>query len=248
MAVIGVPADAGAVSPTIPIAHIVAPIPTVGPLFYSAARRRHNCSASIVRSASRDLVLTAAHCITGRGAGIQFVPGYNRGRVPYGVWTAVQVYVDPSWKSRQDPRHDVVILKMGRQKRGTHSVGIQDVVGGNYLGVAPPSGTQVQVPAYPAGINDSPISCVNSIYRTAGYPGFDCHRYVSGTSGAPFLRSIGPDHRQVVVGVIGGLHQGGCLESTSYSAPFGSDTLRVLRRAALGSTPDVLPRPGSGGC
>jgi hypothetical protein len=51
-----------------------------------------------------------------------------------------------------------------------------------------------------------------------------------------------------VVGVIGGLHQGGCSADTSYSAPFLPDVYQVWLRATLGKTPDVLPRPGSSGC
>jgi hypothetical protein len=245
---IGHPTSVAATSPQIPEAHHVGPIRSLGPLFLAGLQQPHTCSASVVLSPSRDLVLTAAHCITGTGAGIQFVPGYHDGETPYGVWTAAQVYVDPSWTSRQDAQHDVAILKMQRQQRDGRSVGVEDVVGGNVLGFAPPNGTRVSVPAYPVGIDDNPINCRNTIYRTDGYPSFDCHYYFDGTSGAPFLQSIGGRHGQVVVGVIGGLHQGGCVDYTSYSSPFGPDTYRLWIRATLGLGPDVLPPPGSPGC
>lgn len=51
-----------------------------------------------------------------------------------------------------------------------------------------------------------------------------------------------------VVGVIGGLHQGGCFPWTSYSAPFDSATAAVFTRAATGGAADVLPVPGGDGC
>lgn len=91
-------------------------------------------------------------------------------------------------------------------------------VSGNVLEVTPPNGARVRVPAYVAGINDDPIICGNSTYHTLGYTSFNCHSYYGGTSGAPFVRTVGADHHQVVGGVIGGLHQGGCFEETSHSS------------------------------
>jgi Trypsin len=227
--------------------------PTLGPLFRAGLDHPHNCSASVLASASHDLVITAAHCLVGSGAGVEFVPGYRDGNAPYGVWTASQAYVDPSWTASQDPRHDVAILKVQRQQRGGRWVGVQDVVGANRLGPAPADGASVRVPAYAMGLGDEPIGCQSSLYRTGGYPGFDCPGYVGGTSGAPFLLSAAPATSTatdggVVVGVIGGLHQGGCSDDTSYSAPFGPAVNSLLQRATAGLTPDVLPPAGSSGC
>jgi len=228
---------------------------TAGPLFLAGLGQPHSCSASVVASASRDLVLTAAHCVTGAGAGVQFVPGYEDGRTPYGVWTASAVYVDPSWTARQDPRHDVAILKIRRQLRSGRWQGVQDVVGANLLGLAPPDGTQIGVPAYSTGLDDGPINCRNSMSRTDGYGTFDCAGYPGGTSGAPFLASFAPPwlagvHQglSVVVGVIGGLHQGGCSDDTSYSSPFGPEVYLLWLRATLGLAADVLPPPDASDC
>jgi hypothetical protein len=228
--------------------------PTVGPVFLAGLDRPHTCSASVLASAGHDLVITAAHCLVGSGAGVQFVPGYRDGNTPYGVWTASQAYVDPSWTANQDPRYDVAILKMQRQHRNGRWVGVQDVVGANRLGPAPADGATVEVPAYPMGLDDEPMSCENTLYRTEGYPGFDCAGYVGGTSGAPFLLSsgstapAGSGEGAVIVGVIGGLHQGGCSDDTSYSAPFGPAVYLLRQRATAGLSPDVLPAAGSAGC
>jgi hypothetical protein len=48
--------------------------------------------------------------------------------------------------------------------------------------------------------------------------------------------------------VIGGLHQGGCEPSTSYSARLGRPALAVLRRAADHARADVFPQRPSDGC
>jgi hypothetical protein len=231
--------------------------PTLGPLFLSGLDQPHNCSASVLASASHDLVITAAHCLVGSGAGVQFVPGYRDGNAPYGVWTVTQAYVDPAWTADQDPRYDVAILKVRPQQRGGRPVGVQDVVGANRLGVVPADGAAVRVPAYALGLEDEPIGCQSPLYRTEGYPGFDCPGYVGGTSGAPFLLPEAPaptaasaadSDGDVIVGVIGGLHQGGCSDDTSYSAPFGPAVYQLRQRASAGLTPDVLPPAGSSGC
>lgn len=229
--------------------------PTLGPLFLAGIGQPHSCSASVVASASRDLVITAAHCLAGSGAGVEFVPGYRDGSTPYGVWTAAQAYVDRSWTADQDPRNDVAILKMRRQQRDGRWMGVQDVVGANQLGLPPSDGATLRVPAYPSGLDDEPMSCQSSLYRTEGYPSFDCPGYVNGTSGAPFLLPPTPttpaeaDGRSdVIVGVIGGLHQGGCSDATSYSAVFGPAIYQLRQRATAGGTPDVLPLRRSAGC
>jgi hypothetical protein len=229
--------------------------PTLGPLFLAGLGQPHNCSASVVASASQDLVITAAHCLAGSGAGVQFVPGYRDGSTPYGVWTAAQAYVDPSWTAAQDPRHDVAILKMRRQQRDGRWVGVQEVVGAHLLGLAPSDGVSVRVPAYPMGLDDEPISCQNPLFLIEGYSGFDCPGYVGGTSGAPFLQPSAPtassaagSRGEVIVGVIGGLHQGGCSDDTSYSSAFGPAVYQLWLRATAGLSPDVLPPSGGAGC
>jgi hypothetical protein len=48
--------------------------------------------------------------------------------------------------------------------------------------------------------------------------------------------------------VIGGLHQGGCVDTTSYSAPFATAVYTLLARAAFHGRPDIVRQPGSDGC
>lgn len=219
-------------------------IPTVGPLFRDGLGNDHGCTASVLVSPGRDLILTAAHCVSGTAAGWQFAPGYDQGRTPYGVWTVTAAYVDPAWLHDQDTRYDYAILRVADHD----GVDVQDVTGGNLLGRAPRAGTHLTDVAYDAGVDDQPITCTTVAYRYQGFPAFNCHGYVGGSSGSPWLVSVPGLHRTTVVGVIGGLHQGGCYEYTSYSSPFTVRADALLLRAAVHAPPDTVPPAGSDGC
>ncbi|MGV9303006.1 trypsin-like serine peptidase [Nonomuraea sp. NPDC003727] len=70
------------------------------------SRRELTCGAVVLRSHSRSLVLTAAHCLYGDGHRfdrIVFMPAYNRdgsGRPALGVWPAVRFWVPKRWRAR----------------------------------------------------------------------------------------------------------------------------------------------------
>lgn len=242
------PFPAAAAAPraiTPPVARPVTSIPTVGPLFFPSLLGLgptlglpHYCSASVVHSAGHDLVLTAAHCVYGTGLATEFAPGFHDGVSPYGVWAVRRAYVDPAWRTSQDPQHDFAILQVAPQ--GGHRV--EDVTGANRLGAAPAGGRTVTVDGYVAGSGGRPITCTNRVYYTAGYPSFDCDGYAGGVSGGPWLAG------STVVGVVGGLHQGGCTPSISYSSAFGADVAALLARAEAGDGGDVAPIPGGDGC
>lgn len=220
--------------------------PTVGALFSGGLDGGHSCSASVVDSPGADLVLTAAHCVAGTGAGLEFVPGYADGTAPHGVWAVTAAYADPSWLSAQDPAHDYAVLRIAHQMIDRRSLGVEDVVGAHSLGPAPAPGAPVTVDGYAAGADDLPVSCSSTVELTGAYPTFVCHGFVDGTSGGPWLQGAGASTQ--LVGVIGGLNQGGCTEGTSYSAPFDADTAALLQRAAAGLDPDTLPAAGTSGC
>jgi V8-like Glu-specific endopeptidase len=223
-------------------------VPTVGPLFRAGLGQSHGCTASVVASPRHDLLLAAAHCISGTAADWQFAPGYDAGRTPYGVWTVTHAYVDPKWADGQDPQHDYAILQLADQRIGGHDTGIEDVTGANIPGQAPEAGTTITDVAYNAGIDDQPVRCTVPIYYTAGFPAFNCHGYVGGSSGSPWLATVPGSNRTFVEGIIGGLHQGGCYEYTSYSPTFTPDVYTLIARATFGVHPDTVPTAGSDGC
>lgn len=94
--------------------------PAVGALFTtsrSGALARHFCSAAVVDSPADDLLITAAHCLTGEGQ-VVFVPGYTGGRAPYGAWTVTRVVLAPQWTSSADPDDDVAFLLVSQPQTG----------------------------------------------------------------------------------------------------------------------------------
>jgi V8-like Glu-specific endopeptidase len=225
-------------------AYPVRSVPTTGPLYFGATAF-HGCTASVVSSPAQNLLITAAHCLSGTGHGMTFVPGSVNGSEPYGRWTVVAAYADVEWIRDSNPLDDVAILKVAPDQIFGDFLQVQQLTGGNRLLVTPATPAaigQIQVPAYVAGVGGQPVSCLATAYRTGLYTAFDCGGYVGGTSGAPFIQGAN------VLGVIGGLHQGGCLPSTSYSAPFTTSTIALLNRAASGAAGDSLPAPGSDGC
>ena len=80
----------------------------------------------------------------------------------------------------------------------------------------------------------------------AGSPASTARGYADGVSGGPWLQ-----RRATVVGVIGGLHQGGCSPATSYTSAFGrrgACSAAAPRRRGGRSRGRPLPIPGSDGC
>lgn len=206
--------------------------PAIGPLFTTQSGRldSHFCSASVVDSPSGNLVLTAAHCVTGRSlARIAFVPGYAHGKAPYGIWTVTKVIVDQNWQSSADPDDDYAFLVV---KRASSTARVQDSTGAEAVGIGQPAGEIVTVTGYPADL-DAPISCDNDAlaYSSTQFE-FDCDGYTNGTSGGPFLAGVlAPGGPGVVIGVIGGFEQGGLTPSVSYAARFGQRMAQLYRTA-----------------
>jgi V8-like Glu-specific endopeptidase len=206
----------------------------------------HTCTASVIRSTSRNVIMTAAHCVQGTGAGYVFAPGYHDGKTPYGVWTVTAAYGSPRWINHHDTQRDWAFLRVANKTRNGTIIHRQDVVGGNRLGTAAKSKELVRVPAYPAGGEIDPITCQAPVYFHDGFPAFNCGGYVGGTSGAPWLTGHG--RIRTVVAVIGGLHQGGCKASTSYAALLGSPARTALKRAEHHRGADTFPTPPGDGC
>ena len=219
----------------------VGSVRTTGPLYFKGADA-HGCTASVVSSPAHDLLITAAHCVFGTGVGMTFVPGSVNGSAPYGRWTVTAAFADPAWIGHQDPMRDVAFLRVARQQIGGRLKAVGEVTGGNRLVPTPRPIGAVVVPAYIAGVGGRPISCLAAAYRLGGYSAFDCRGYPDGVSGAPWIQGAN------VVGVIGGLHQGGCSPNTSYSPPFDAATIALYRTATKGGPGQTLPVPGSDGC
>jgi V8-like Glu-specific endopeptidase len=219
---------------TIGASHRAPPADAIGALFHITHRGQltggHFCTASVVDSPQGDLVMTAAHCVTGVGAGqFAFVPGFRDGHTPHGVWPVTRVTVDQAWATSADPDHDVAFLQV---KKPGSAITVQSVTGGERLGLGQPAGQFVRVTGYPDRLS-APITCENWV--TAFSPTqlrFDCGGYANGTSGSPLLAGVSPaTGLGTVIGVIGGYQQGGDTDSVSYAARLGSSAAALYRTA-----------------
>ncbi len=211
----------------------------VGALFEHNASGNHFCTASVVASPDKDLLITAAHCIdggqgsSGYSSDIVFIPGYRDGQEPYGVWTVARLLVAPQWAKFSDPDYDVgfVVLQPHDGRN------IQDVLGANKLAIDRGYRYLVHVTGYPDSAN-APITCVNMTSRqSAAQLRFDCPGYTGGTSGSPWVTQFSTRSRTgTIVGVIGGYQEGGDTPSVSYSVRLGAAVHDLYEQAVSGKT------------
>ena len=232
-----------------PTAKTFTGLPQVGALFAGAVQGGvHLCTASVVDSPGRNLLITAAHCVYGAGSSLVFAPGYHDGSAPFGAWNVESAYVSPRWLTDQDPQSDFAFLVVAAQQRSGRTTNVEDVVGADRLVVSRGFHVRATVVGYPLA-TDSPIECSNQTYEHLGFPAFDCAGYVDGTSGGPWITDLDPrTHQGDVYGVIGGLHQGGCTSQVSYSSYFASGIQAVYTEATQGGPGDFVPSAGSDGC
>jgi V8-like Glu-specific endopeptidase len=205
----------------------------VGALFVHDVSGDHYCTASVVASPGRDLLITAAHCInSGKGGSyrqdIVFIPGYRDGQAPSGIWTPARLVVAPQWISSSDPDIDVGFVVLNLHDGNN----IEDVLGANQLGIDAGYRHLVRVTGYPASA-DAPITCSNWTSRqSAAQLRFDCGGFTGGTSGSPWVTRFDPQTRTgTIVGVLGGYQEGGSTPAISYSSYLGAAVERLYQQA-----------------
>ncbi|MFD5733584.1 trypsin-like serine peptidase [Streptomyces sioyaensis] len=205
----------------------------VGAVFEKDDSGDHFCTASVVQSPGRNMLITAAHCAYDIDAGstvddLVFAPDYRDGDEPTGLWKVKKVIVDDRWAKSQDEDLDVAFLVLDK-KSGKQ---IQDVLGGNTLGIDRGFDNDVKITGYPTSRN-TPISCQN---RTTKFSDtqlrIQCTDFEGGTSGSPWLADYDPkSHTGTVIGVLGGHEGGGDEDDVSYAAYFDDDIAKLYKRA-----------------
>ncbi|MFI9722387.1 trypsin-like serine peptidase [Streptomyces sp. NPDC052396] len=191
-------------------------IKSVGVLFHTdKGMKAHYCSASVVRSAGHNLILTAGHCV---GDNAVFVPQYNKNRgadnQPYGVWPVKEWFRDHEYASDKSANSDLDFAFASVKDNGGRSV--EDVVGANTLARTPGFNNKLTVIGYPMDKYDPAdvaFRCPDA--QTTALPGYnqmqiDCAGMWGGVSGGPWFSSFDPSGQTgVIVGNVGGFMQGG---------------------------------------
>ncbi|GAA2894740.1 trypsin-like serine peptidase [Nonomuraea rubra] len=188
------------------------------------------CGGTVIGSRSRSLVLTAAHCLYHNGRLLRhlaFLPGFDRGRPPLGVWPVVRAWVPARWRSRPYSSellpYDVGLVGVAGGKRP-----LESVTGRGLSAMRTSRGTGLrglELLGYPAG---------------RGYPGTKMYRCVGdaveGVSAGPGLMVTRNCH--AAAGGSGGpaLYGGAVAGVVSSSSPLNDDKgYTVLTR--LGGRP-----------
>lgn len=216
---------------TAPSAAPVNPDPRVGAVFLGG-ETMHTCSGSVLDSTTRDLILTAAHCVAD-GADTYFEPGFDDQAGTDDVWHVDTVYLDPRWVQDANPVADFAIARVSRDGGGA----VEDAAGGGFrLGSAPTRGTEVTLTGYEFGVGGGPIGCrAPTAAAERGFPSLPCSGLSDGTSGSPWVSG------STIIGLTGGLDGGGCDESVSYSPPLDDAIVALLHRAEAGGPGDTAP-------
>ncbi|MEH3156798.1 MAG: trypsin-like peptidase domain-containing protein [Gordonia paraffinivorans] len=208
----------------------------IGPVFVDGDAR-HSCTAGVVHSTHGDLMVTAAHCLTGVHGPITVAPGYDRGRSPFGVWQVAAVYLDPAVETDPDVLDFAVLRVQPRDGRS-----LESVTGRGWSIASYRDGLRVRVVGYGAGDGDSPVGCRAHTATVRGIPTIRCRGLVDGTSGSPWLSG------RSVVGIVGGFRQGGCVSFISHSPPLLPRLTALVARADRGGPGDTPPDTSPDDC
>nr|WTC14160.1 peptidase [Streptomyces anthocyanicus] len=140
---------------------------TVGRLFFTDHGEDASCTATVVDSANRSTVVTAAHCVNSTNLlgednrwtdNVMFVPGYRDGRAPYGRFTGRLGVADATWLSNDQidsltyDAYDQAFVVLNTDSRGHR---VQDAVGAaQRIGLDRPGAGQVYEFGYPRAASD----------------------------------------------------------------------------------------------
>jgi V8-like Glu-specific endopeptidase len=187
----------------------------VGKAFFTLNGVDYVCSGALVGGEHTDVVLTAAHCVTGgpgRGGTTAwatnwlFIPGYRDGQSPYGEYTARRFFVTSDWSGPTAGReqYDVAFVQIAA---GTPDGGSGTPDGGSGTPSAPPglpvkfaasqgavpgSGAYVfGYPSLPPYTGMYPNYCAGPVAASSGSLRTSCGM-TAGDSGGPWLAGFSP--------------------------------------------------------
>jgi V8-like Glu-specific endopeptidase len=198
------------------------PAAFTGALFEGGVQGSHFCTATVVQSPGRNLVVTAGHCLlagkpTGKGA--VFAPAYTGGTTPYGTWKIEEVFEDPRWDEGADDDYDLAFVRLAPDASGRN---IEDVTGGAPLDTTGRAGEQVTVTGYPADRKVPRTCTATAVRETPTRQRFDCADFPSGTSGSAWIARDGR-----IIGIL----TGGDTDDVSTSTVLGDYAATLYAKA-----------------
>lgn len=219
----------------------VPPFSVNGRIFIRRGKLRGFCSGTAINSPSRQLVLTAGHCVnSGPEDGhraiwsdyMQFVPAYTGGVAPFGAFVARRstVRAPKQWTKTGNPDFDLGAFLTQPNAEG---INLADAVGGGATIVADITRKQqFQTFGYPGevrrmqGCNSPYIGDDSLTYPFPGPPtlGIRCH-WAPGASGGGWLIAEGTQ----INGVNSYLHLNN--KSHTYGPYFSQETVGKLVRS-----------------
>lgn len=210
-----------------------------GRIFVKQGKLRGYCSGTAIDSPTRQLVLTAGHCVNnGHLNGhtvwsryLEFVPAYSDGHGPFGAFVSKRsrIFAPRQWTKGGNPDFDIGAFLTHPNKRGTN---VADAVGGGArIALGRSRRQRFRTFGYPGNVQrmqgcsspyvgDDPLS-----FPLAGPPtmGIRCH-WAPGASGGGWLIDDGAE----IDGLTSYLHLGN--RSHTYGPYFAEETVGKLVR------------------
>ncbi|THA46941.1 trypsin-like serine protease [Streptomyces sp. A1136] len=196
-----------------------------GALFEGGLDGDHFCTATVVHSPGRNLIVTAGHCLVAGKDGVGgavFAPAYANGKAPYGTWKLEEVYEDTRWTDDGNDDYDLAFARLAPDASGRD---IEDLTGAAVLDTSGRTGEEVTVTGYPAD-RKVPRTCTAvSVREKATEQRFDCADFPGGTSGSAWIARDGK-----IVGIL----TGGDTDDVSTSTVLGEYAASLYARATAG--------------
>ncbi|MBH1938391.1 trypsin-like serine protease [Streptomyces sp. AV19] len=230
-------------------------IPSVGTFFAAGPSGATYCSASVVRSAGKNLVLTAGHCAKSLKADGRtiFVPQFRKGKdaahQPFGVFPVQRVFMDPRYRSNSkqaDSDLDFAFVRVGPNAQRAK---VESRTGGLRLTNTPRWTSTVTVYGYPKSKNpgQQAVSCTVDTSRAPKFRQLkmECGGFYGGVSGGPWIANYDAKRKTGdVIGNVGGYNGGGDDQNhdwVSYSPVYDREIQALYADAVAGRAPSRGP-------
>ncbi|WP_055531767.1 trypsin-like serine peptidase [Streptomyces graminilatus] len=165
----------------------------VGKVFFTNPSNggTYACSASALNSDSKQMVVTAGHCVHGGSGGTWmtnwvYVPRYRNGNRPFGTFAAKQMRTFTAWINSSDLRRDVAMVTTWPLNGNK----IVNVTGGHGMSWNFSRTQPITILGYPGNFNSGEVqwACTGTT-RAASDNGIELQcNFGGGSSGGPWLR------------------------------------------------------------